>query len=62
MTRKDYELIAKSLGKTATLLKLDSDNVVKMAEIVAADLQTTNARFDAHRFVEAVCNASYSEE
>ena len=58
MTRKDFELIAKTLGSLPKSLRLDSvDDRIKLYSIVAESLQSTNALFNRQRFVCACAKA-----
>lgn len=56
MTKKDYELIAKSLNKVVKRLSyhnIRSQTVVTVIEQIAADLSGDNQSFDRTRFLEA---------
>lgn len=55
MTRKDYELIAISFGATLREHAPQSKEynaIIDAALNLAADLRSTNPRFDSDRFVE----------
>ena len=54
MTRRHFNLLAKTIANAAKDLELRPDQVERMARIFAADLQTTNGAFNCDRFVEAV--------
>jgi len=49
MTRKDFNLIA----KTIRILDVDAATRAHIANVFAASLSTTNPRFDRDRFVAA---------
>lgn len=61
MTRKDYELIATTLNKIATL----NDNTIQTPQMIldtvavalATAFSNDNPRFDTLRFIEAVYKA-----
>lgn len=55
MTKKDFELIARVLSD-ARELAADNDDLILLDMVgrrFAAELATTNPRFDGHRFMEA---------
>lgn len=56
MTKKDYELLATSLGRYAHNVQSDSDKelILSVANNLSLDLRRTNPRFSPDRFNEWV--------
>ena len=56
MTKRDFELIAKTLREVAAIKGLSKRNHNKISRVFAVALSTTNERFDATRFYNACTN------
>ena len=55
MSRKDYILIAQSIGSLYPVLN-DDNTIIRIAEHIGNDLRFTNPNFNLSRFITAVKN------
>lgn len=53
MTKKDFELIARAIQRSATTTPRDREVRDRIISNLAYDLASTNPQFDHKRFVEA---------
>ena len=56
MTKKDFELIAKTLREVAATRGLSKRNYNKISRVFTEALSQTNERFDSTRFYNACTN------